>query len=57
EDDVDPNEPRYCFCNQVSYGQMVGCDDKDCAREWFHLNCVGLNHPPNKKVRWYCDEC
>lgn len=49
EEPVDPNEPRYCFCNQVSYGQMVGCDDRDCAREWFHLNCVGLTHPPNKK--------
>lgn len=49
EEPVDPNEPRYCFCNQVSYGQMVGCDDRDCAREWFHLSCVGLTHPPNKK--------
>lgn len=24
--EVDPNEPRYCYCNQVSYGEMVGCD-------------------------------
>lgn len=23
----DPNEPRYCLCNQVSYGEMVGCDN------------------------------
>lgn len=52
EDDVDPNEPRYCFCDQVSYGQMVGCDDKDCAKEWFHLSCVGLTHPPNKKGKF-----
>lgn len=49
DEPVDPNEPRYCICNQVSWGQMVGCDDKDCAREWFHLDCVGLTHPPNKK--------
>jgi len=21
----DPNEPRYCLCNQVSYGDMVVC--------------------------------
>lgn len=52
EEPVDPDEPRYCFCNQVSYGQMVGCDDKDCAREWFHLSCVGLTHPPNKKGKF-----
>lgn len=25
----DPNEPRYCLCNQVSYGEMVGCDNDD----------------------------
>lgn len=28
----DPNEPRYCICNQVSYGDMVACDnDVVCA--------------------------
>lgn len=25
----DPNEPRYCVCNQVSYGDMVACDNED----------------------------
>ena len=25
----DPNEPRYCICNQVSYGDMVACDNED----------------------------
>lgn len=24
----DPNEPRYCHCNQVSYGDMVACDNE-----------------------------
>lgn len=28
----DPNEPRYCLCNQVSYGEMVGCDNNDVRR-------------------------
>jgi hypothetical protein len=23
---IDPNEPRYCFCQNVSYGEMVGCE-------------------------------
>ena len=27
----DPNEPRYCLCNQVSYGEMVGCDNNDVS--------------------------
>ncbi|KAF9897263.1 Inhibitor of growth protein 5, partial [Lobosporangium transversale] len=25
--DIDPNEPLYCFCQQVSFGDMVGCDN------------------------------
>lgn len=27
----DPNEPRYCICNQVSYGDMVACDNSDVS--------------------------
>lgn len=23
---VDPNEPRYCYCDGVSYGEMIGCE-------------------------------
>lgn len=30
----DSDERRYCFCNNVSYGDMIGCDDEDCEREW-----------------------
>lgn len=25
----DPNEPRYCICNQISYGEMVACDNAE----------------------------
>ncbi|MQM02401.1 hypothetical protein Taro_035163 [Colocasia esculenta] len=52
---VDPNEPTYCFCNQVSYGQMVACDNPDCKIEWFHFGCVGLKEQP--KGKWYCPNC
>lgn len=51
----DQDDQRYCFCNNVSYGDMIGCDDDDCEREWFHLGCVGLNKPP--QGTWYCDAC
>ncbi|XP_074683678.1 inhibitor of growth protein 3 isoform X2 [Strix aluco] len=47
----DPNEPRYCICNQVSYGEMVGCDNQDCPIEWFHYGCVGLTEAPKGKWR------
>lgn len=49
------SEPTYCYCNQVSFGEMVGCDGDDCKREWFHLPCIGFKNPP--KGRWYCDDC
>ncbi|KAK7279140.1 hypothetical protein RJT34_24186 [Clitoria ternatea] len=52
---VDPNEPTYCFCNQVSYGEMVACDNPDCKIEWFHFACVGLKEQP--KGKWYCSNC
>jgi inhibitor of growth protein 3 len=51
----DPNEPRYCLCNQVSYGDMVACDNEDCPTEWFHYPCVGITAPP--KGKWYCPQC
>ncbi|KAL5542488.1 hypothetical protein UlMin_010198 [Ulmus minor] len=52
---VDPNEPTYCFCNQVSYGEMVACDNPNCKIEWFHFGCVGLKEQP--KGKWYCSDC
>ncbi|EOY05425.1 PREDICTED: PHD finger protein ING1 isoform X1 [Theobroma cacao] len=52
---VDPNEPTYCLCNQVSYGEMVACDNPDCKIEWFHFGCVGLKEQP--KGKWYCSDC
>ncbi|KAG2403250.1 PHD finger protein [Vigna angularis] len=52
---VDPNEPTYCICNQVSYGAMVACDNPNCKIEWFHFGCVGLKEQP--KGKWYCSNC
>lgn len=50
--DIDADEPRYCYCNGVSYGEMVACDSDDCEREWFHLACVGLKVAPGSKSKW-----
>ncbi|SAM05948.1 hypothetical protein [Absidia glauca] len=52
---IDPNEPLYCYCQQVSFGEMVACDNADCDIEWFHLACVDLKTVP--KGKWYCDNC
>ena len=45
----------YCYCRQVSYGEMIGCDNEECPNEWFHLNCVGLSEPP--RGIWFCPDC
>jgi hypothetical protein len=58
ETDEGDDEPRYCYCNEVSYGQMVACDNDACPREWFHLPCVQLEKAPVGRTKWFCsDEC
>jgi len=52
---VDPNEPTYCVCQQVSYGEMIGCDNNECPIEWFHFGCMQLTTKP--KGKWYCPKC
>ncbi|XP_044724201.1 PHD-finger domain-containing protein [Hirsutella rhossiliensis] len=55
---IDPNEPRYCLCNRVSFGTMIQCDNMDnCKQEWFHLECVGLSDIPARTTKWYCPDC
>lgn len=49
--DIDANEPRYCYCDGVSYGEMVACDADDCEKEWFHLGCVGLKSAPGSSSK------
>jgi len=53
--EIDPDEPTYCLCDQVSYGEMIGCDNDLCPIEWFHFNCVQLNGKP--KGKWFCPKC
>lgn len=52
---IDKAEPTYCYCDQVSFDEMVGCDNPDCPYEWFHFICVGLTAQP--KGNWYCRFC
>lgn len=40
---------------QVSYGEMIGCDNDLCPIEWFHFSCVGLTNKP--KGKWFCPKC
>ncbi|ROW17568.1 hypothetical protein VPNG_00773 [Cytospora leucostoma] len=54
---IDPNEEKYCFCNRVSYGTMVMCENGSCPYEWFHLECLGLKTEKTLPKLWYCPEC
>lgn len=36
----DPDEPRYCLCNQVSYGDMVACDNPEVSATIVRSECL-----------------
>jgi PHD-finger len=54
---MDTTEPVYCYCHKVSFGEMIACDNPECAIEWFHFGCVGISVDNRPKGKWYCDEC
>lgn len=55
ETDLAEQEPIYCVCNEISYGNMICCDNNACSIEWFHFQCVNLVNKP--KGKWYCPNC
>lgn len=58
EDDEDEgaDDRKYCVCKQVSFGNMVACDNEGkCPYEWFHWSCVGIKAEPDGK--WFCPDC
>ncbi|XP_023931123.1 inhibitor of growth protein 1-like isoform X1 [Lingula anatina] len=55
ENPIDPEEPTFCLCDQISYGEMIACDNEQCEIEWFHFNCVQLSTKP--KGKWFCPNC
>lgn len=52
---IDPDEPTYCLCDQISFGEMILCDNDLCPIEWFHFSCVSLMSKP--KGKWFCPNC
>ena len=52
---IEANEEVYCYCRRVYFGDMIGCDNDDCAIEWFHFECVNLREQP--KGQWFCPDC
>jgi hypothetical protein len=54
EEGEDGDEPKYCYCGQGSFGEMIACDNDDCPMEWFHLGCTGLRAVPGDNGE--CDD-
>lgn len=41
--------------SQISFGEMILCDNDLCPIEWFHFSCVSLVLKP--KGKWFCPNC
>lgn len=69
--DVDDTK-TYCFCERVSFGQMIGCDNQRCEREWvssfFQPSTRYLHHivqfhlecvglSATVEGTWFCEIC
>lgn len=50
EDDGD--KTLYCFCQRVSFGEMIACDAPDCEHEWVRFCALSL-FP--RAWRWFAD--
>jgi inhibitor of growth protein 3 len=55
DDDEGGDDKKYCLCQNVSFGDMVACDNETCPYEWFHWTCVGLKSEP--VGTWICPVC
>ncbi|KAF1816209.1 hypothetical protein P152DRAFT_454464 [Eremomyces bilateralis CBS 781.70] len=54
-EEEDGDDTKYCFCQSVSYGDMVACDNANCKYQWFHWGCIGIDKEPVGD--WLCPEC
>ncbi len=52
---IDPNEPVYCTCKRIAFGDMIACDNDACIIEWFHYECVNMIKKPRNS--WLCPDC
>jgi inhibitor of growth protein 3 len=55
QDEEESDDTKYCFCQRVSFGDMVACDNDNCQFQWFHWECVGIKEEPVGD--WLCPDC
>jgi len=55
---IDPDDDKlYCFCGNVNFGEMIGCDGPDCETEWFHFAYIGIDPRAKPEGSWFCESC
>ena len=55
---VKHEEPTaFCYCGEPESRRMVACDSIKCKRQRFHFSCAGLEQPPSREEKWYCEDC
>ncbi|KAI1144456.1 hypothetical protein F5Y05DRAFT_27847 [Hypoxylon sp. FL0543] len=65
---IDPEEPRYCLCNRVSFGTMIQCDNVDVSAtkttatpasevKRARVKKLTTPHVQNCKQEWFHLEC
>ena len=54
-DEEESDDTKYCFCQRVSFGDMVACDNDHCEYQWFHWECVNIKEEPVGD--WLCPAC
>jgi hypothetical protein len=72
EGDGEGDDRTYCFCEGISYGEMIACDDVNCEREWvrYIFLCPGTVYSSTLQFHlacigltvppdgtWFCDAC
>ncbi|KAF2875876.1 inhibitor of growth proteins N-terminal histone-binding-domain-containing protein [Massariosphaeria phaeospora] len=55
QEEDESDDTKYCFCQRVSFGDMVACDNDNCQYQWFHWECVGIKEEPVGD--WLCPDC
>jgi hypothetical protein len=54
---IDPEEPRYCFCNRVSFGTMIACENGEVGNTLCYTLDDVTNLSENCEKEWFHLEC
>ena len=54
---IQQNQGTFCYCHGPDTGTMIGCDNKDCSIQWFHIKCLRIKESCIPKGKWYCPDC